>query len=225
MALAPTESVEAAKYALSPNTMYYLALYGLVVLVRFFKLKKEAPLDKPFDWKRVFHVGLELVYTASGLVVLLLVDLKNYAAFIVIGYLIVVIISSQIETMAERFSPTTVFVTHCLILVAVLYTTVWYFESVQPDVDKAAKVAKVHRHFRVAMPYQDMALREHIGAAFGARQLVFVTDVEADDEFSAKLKAKAEFREKISPFESRRRKTTGDDVIVYLDQIIVKPLD
>jgi len=223
MALATTSAE--ALFILSPNTMYYVALYGLVILVRFFKLKKEESSEKPFDWKNVFHVGLELVYTASGLVVLLLVDLKDYAAFIVIGYLIVVIISSQIETMAERFSKVSVFVTHVAILMIVVCTTIWYFQSVQPNADMAAKVAKAHRHFRVAIPYQDMALREHIGTAFGARQLVFVTDVEAKDEFDAKQKAKAEFREKVPPFESRRRKATGDDVITHLDQIIVKPLD
>lgn len=225
MALASTATGAETSFVLSPNTMYYVALYGLVILVRFFKLKKEETTEKPFDWMNVFHVGLELVYTASGLVVLLLVDLKNYAAFIVIGYLIVVIISSQIETMAERFSKVSVFLTHIVILLIVVYTTIWYFQSVQPNAHKVAKAAMEHRHFRVAIPYQDMALREHIGTAFGARQLVFVTDVEAKDEFDAKQKAKAEFREKVPPFESRRRKPTGDDVIAYLEQIIVKPLD
>ena len=225
MALAPNGSGIETSFFLSPNTMYYVALYGLVILVRFFKLKKEGSADAPFDVKRVFHVGLELVYTASGLVVLLLVDLKDYAAFIVIGYLSVVIISSQIETMSERFSKVTVFLTHIAILLLVLVTTVWYFQAVQPEVEKAARTAKAHRHFRVAIPYQDMALREHLGATFGSRQLVYITDVEASDEFEAKQKAKSEFKEKVSPFESRRRKSTVDDVIAHIDQIIAKPID
>lgn len=56
---------------LNPNTMYYLALYFFVILVRFFKLKKEHAASTAFDMRKIFHVGLELVYTASGLVVLL----------------------------------------------------------------------------------------------------------------------------------------------------------
>jgi len=225
MDLLTNTPIAKASFVLLPNTMYYVALYGLVIIVRFFKLKKEESHEKPFDWMNVFHVGLELVYTASGLVVLLLVDLKDYAAFIVIGYLIIVSISWQIETMAERFSNKTVFFTHIAILMLIVCTTIWYFQFVQPSTDTAAKEAKTHQHFRVAIPYQDMALRAHIGTTFGSRQLVFMTDVEAKDEFAAKQKAQAEFPKKVPLFQSRKHKATVDDLIANLDQIIVKPLD
>lgn len=228
MALASTVSNGAHSFTISPSTMYYMALYFLVLVVRFFKLKKEEQGTKweTHNWREVFHVGLELVYTASGLVVLLLADLHAYVAFIIIGYVIVVYISTQIETMDKRFSSGVVFATHVSILVLVVFTTIWYFQFVQPEAQAAqnGSTAGAAQHFRVAIPYQDMALREHIGAAYGSRQLVFITDLEAKDDFDAKEKARAEFKQKVTPFESRRRKSSPDDIITYSDQVIVKQI-
>ncbi|MGH8619732.1 MAG: hypothetical protein ACREUW_18745, partial [Burkholderiales bacterium] len=67
MAAVPSQDVATEIAGLTPNTLYYLALYALVIIVRLFKLRKQQVWNK----KQIFHVALEIVYTSSGLVILL----------------------------------------------------------------------------------------------------------------------------------------------------------
>ena len=205
---------------LNPNTMYYLALYFFVVLVRFFKLKKDQTNNANFDYKKIFHVGLELVYTASGLVVLLLSDLSEYAAFIVIGYLIFFIVSSQIETMEDKFSARTVFITNVIILISVCSVTYWYFEYVHPR-SQAAQQSH-HTHYRVLIPYTDMAMRDHVGTTFGDREFVYIYDLDADTASAAKNAVLKRFHDYVKPFDLKKRMATPEDLMIRDEQIVVQ---
>lgn len=229
MALAPdvVSAVPGSAFGIAPNTLYYLVLYSVVIAVRFFKLRKDE--DGP-GWhkhtrREVFHVGLEVVYTSSGLVILLLNDLRDFAPFIFVAYVLVVLASSQMESMEEKFTPNQVFGTHLVILIAVIATTVVYFQGKQNRAMEVHDRSKAPSHYRVAIPYQDFGLREHVGAAFGARELVYITDVTATDPFDARTNARAQMAKEIVPFETNRKKANPNSVVPYLDRIIVTQLD
>lgn len=228
MALAPSGDITVIHTSVSPNTLYYLALYVLVLVVRFFKLKKDEAGEgwKKHTKKEIFHVGLEIVYTASGLVVLLLTDLKDYAAFIILGYVILVMVSANIESMEEKFSKKSVFNTHVVVLIIVGLITIWYFESIAPakHTVTASTPPKVNnqseqKSYKVAIPYQDLSLRSHLGVAFGNRQLVFITDVEAKSTKSAKKIAIEKFTNDVLPFNSKNGSNV--DLIPNKDQITI----
>lgn len=204
MAAIPIESLQVSE-VVSPSTLYYLALYTLVIIIRFFKLKKQAGV---WDSKKVFYVALEVVYTSSGLVVLLLEDLKAFAPFIIVAYLILVLVSSQIDSMEERFSGNAAFFTHLAVIAIVVSVTVVYFEVVQrgletkrrEEADKRAQLEK-SKNYRIAIPYEDQTLRAHVGTRlFGSRQLVEIISVRADTEDNARAKALELFWEKVRPY-------------------------
>jgi hypothetical protein len=229
MALSVNTAQQASASGISPNTLYYVALYALVVLVRFFKLKKES--TGPWvqrDFMRVFHVGLEMVYTASGLIVLLLEDLRAYAPFIIIGYLILVLVSSQIESISEKFSEMTVALTHVVVIGTVAGLTIWYFEFAQkqlhapPLLSGSTSIAEAD--FRVAIPYVDLALRQHLGSSSNGLTLVFLCTVKAREEGEAKTLALVRLRKEVKPFSPRGKPASSDALLVQDDQAFIRRL-
>src|SRR5258708_3523924 len=152
---------------ISPNTLYYLGLYAVVIVVRYFKLKKLADPKVEWDWKPVFHVALEIVYTSSGLLILLLLGLNAYTAFIIIIYALLLIISSQIEFMEEKFSKNEVFYTHVGIIAIIAVMTIVYFEFVAKEIEQqhiSATNAQAERLNtpRVLIPYNNHTLRRSL---------------------------------------------------------------
>ncbi|MSQ70681.1 MAG: hypothetical protein EXR27_05230 [Betaproteobacteria bacterium] len=162
----------------------------LVIVVRFFKLKKTT--NGNWDWKEVFHVALEIVYTSSGLVILLLDGLKAYAPAIIVVYLMLVLVSAQIESMEDRFSKRATFFTHMGIIAIVATATGLYFEVVQKDLDQRQEFnreaeQKKQKSYRVIIPFEDQTLRSHVGPRlFGQRQLVSIVPVNAENAAKAK---------------------------------------
>ncbi len=222
MALSPNGTHQITS-GISPNTMYYLALYALVLIVRFFKLKKETNNQwTSVDSKRVFHVALEVVYTASGLVVLLLEDLHAYAPFIIVSYMMLMYLSSQMESIHEKFSENTVFFTHLAILVFVAALTCWYFESVQKN--NQLQIANAESQYRVAIPYTDLGLRQHLGNSAGNMTLVFVTTVNASNDLTAKTKAKDLMTTKVTPFTSKAIRQTDGSIIIHDDLTVASQI-
>lgn len=219
MALA-ANSASASQFV-SPNTLYYLALYFLVIVVRFFKLKRDSN-EVPFKIRSVLHVALELVYTASGLVVLLLADLRDYIPFIIISYLILVLVSSQIESLESRFSPAATSGTHLVILLIIVAVTVSYFEFIQPGVQRnraqelaQAQQERLPRHvtYRVAIPYNDPTLIELLGARFGARQMVAIYDISDTSGIDdARALALRKFNDDFKPWKLKSPESTRPSI-------------
>jgi len=228
MAMIPAPSGAGGTFIISPNTLYYITLYAVVIVVHLFKLRKEEAGKKweKHNWKEIFHVGLEIVYTASGLVVLLIADLPEYIPFIVMAYVFLVFVSSQIQSMEERFSDNVVFGTHIFILIFVLAITFLYFDVIQRSAKSELLARSIGpHHYKVLMPYQDLALRDHIGVGFGARRLVFSTEVVAKNELEARQNASKELNEKVLPYESKRRKTSSADIVAIPEEALVRQID
>ena len=211
---------------ISPSTLYYIGLYTVVILVRFFKLKKASNRNEKMDWRPVFHVALEIVYTSSGLWILLLQGLSAYAAFIIVVYLILAIISSQIEFMGEKFSEKAAFYTHIGISVVIVFATIFYFEFVEKDIEQkhmAASRAEADRPktYRVLIPYDDQTLRAHVGQrVFGARQLVEIIVVNAKNTAEAREKALGRFYEVVTPF--KEVEDTTKVILILQDKITIE---
>ena len=86
------------------NIIYYLFLFFLVIIIRFFKLKNTYKDKFSENWKEVFFSSLEIVYTASGVVIALLLNVtKHWIAPVVIVYLVIVIFSALLEMSNENF--------------------------------------------------------------------------------------------------------------------------
>lgn len=222
----------AFKFA-SPSELYYLALYTLVVLVRYFQVKKRSkPADPNMkqltkqERMSIFHVGLEIVYTASGLVVLLLNDLQAYTPFILVIYMIFVMVTVQIDSMESKFSERAVFATNIFILVTAICVTAWYFEVIYIDKHTSPCPEGKVSHFRVAIPYQDFALRDHIGGAtLGTRQFVYIFETEAINVTEAKNKA-LQKSDEIPSFTSRKHPSRQPgDIVIVPEQVFVQQIN
>ncbi|MFA7347502.1 MAG: hypothetical protein WCZ86_07055 [Desulfurivibrionaceae bacterium] len=219
----------------SPSERYYLALYALVVIVRYFQIKKKSNPANP-DIKRltkqermsVFHVGLEIAYTASGLVVLLLADLQTDTPFILIIYMIFLMATVQIDSMESKFSERTVFAANIFILVTAIVVTTWYFEVIYKDKHATLNPEGKPKisHFRVVIPYTDLALRDHIGnTIMGSKQFVYLAETDAINITEAKQNA-LKMGDEIPSFTSRKHpsKKPGDIVIVP-EQVFVQQIE
>ena len=113
---------------MSPSTYYYLGLYVLVLVIRYFKLKKDHTSGPP--WPRVLFVSLEIVYTSAGFIILLLEHLRELIAPIVVFYIVLVIVSSNLDSMDERFSLRQKIILHLAILILIVGSTVYSFQTV-----------------------------------------------------------------------------------------------
>ncbi len=165
---------------MTPSTYYYLGLYVLVLVIRYFKLKKDPTGGPP--WPRVLFVSLEIVYTSAGFIILLLENLRELIAPIVVFYIILIFVSSNLDSMDDRFSPRQKIFFHLGILILIVGSTVYSFQTVlkpKPVLTEAAQQTSLHS-FRVGIPYSDESLSRHVGVkVFGTRKLAFVTVVTA----------------------------------------------
>lgn len=200
------------------NTLYYLALYAMVFIVRYFKLKKD---ETGVGWnkhrfKQVFHVGLDLVYTASGLVILLLDDLRDYVPFILTSYVLLLLISAQTDSMEEKFEANKVFAINIGIFLVIFFTTVFYFQT-----KGASSSMSV---YRVAIPYQDLALRQHLGSAINDKKLIYIATVEAKNEKTATAMVKQKMKNEVMPFSIKNRQSSVSDIVPSYDEVLVSKL-
>jgi hypothetical protein len=197
------------------NTLYYLALYAMVFIVRYYKLKKD---ETGVGWskhkfKQVFCVGLDLLYTASGLVILLLADLKEYVPAILITYVILLLVSAFTDSMEEKFEPNKVFGINLIIFIVILSTTILYFQTKGHSSDVV--------RYKVAIPYQDLALRQYFGTAINDKKLVYITTIEAKNEAQAVSLAKQKMIDEVKPFVVKSRQSSQNDIIPSFDEVLV----
>lgn len=153
------------------NIIYYVFLFILVISIKFFKLKNSYKDKFIQNWKEVFFSSLEIVYTASGVVIALLLNVsKAWIAPVVIGYLVIVIFSALLEMSNENFTDKSKTFLHIGIIIIVVSSTLITYTMTIPNVDisgtptptnKKNKIIK--EQFTVLIPYYDHSLIRHIG--------------------------------------------------------------
>ncbi len=153
------------------NIIYYIFLFILVISIRFFKLKNIYKDDFNKKWSEVFFSSLEIVYTASGVVIALLLNVsKAWIAPVVIVYLVIVIFSALLEMSNENFNNKTKTGLHIGIIIIVVAATIITYDEVIPKVDINGKPTPVNiknnialKQYTIIIPYFDYSLIRHVG--------------------------------------------------------------
>jgi hypothetical protein len=217
---------------IQPGAIYYLILYGIIILVQFsktFTLVKDQP-DR-YNWRDYFYVSLQIVYTSAGVAILLLLQLsREWMAVIMIAYVALVFISSILDHIGMRFRNNTRVFLHLIIIAFVAFTTIFSYERFLPKSaskeDQQQKTVAMVHHYKVALPYVDLTLSRHLGPGKMLNtQLYFSTNVEgvSRDEAVLKAKEKALSNEhgSIRPF-NPSKKGNQIDVRVLNEQAVVE---
>lgn len=155
------------------NIIYYLFLFFLVIIIRFFKLKNTYKENFSSKWNEVFFTSLEIVYTASGIVIALLLNVqKEWIAPVVIVYLVIVISSALLEMSNDNLKSRMKTILHSSIILIVVIGTVLTFIKAIPKVDINGKPTNVIKdsvlsikNYTIIIPYNDYSLSKHIGAS------------------------------------------------------------
>ncbi len=153
------------------NIIYYIFLFILVISIRFFKLKNIYKDDFNKKWSEVFFSSLEIVYTASGVVIALLLNVsKAWIAPVVIVYLVIVIFSALLEMSNENFNNKTKTGLHIGIIIIVVTATIITYDEVIPKVDINGKPTPINiknnitlKQYTIIIPYFDYSLIRHVG--------------------------------------------------------------
>jgi len=189
---------------MSPTSCYYLGLYFLVISVRFFKIFKVYSKEKQvegavFKWMPVFFVSLEIVYTSAGFIILLLEHSKEWIPVIVILYILLLYFSANFDSLDEKFTEKTKFVFHIIIIVLIVGFTTYSFNSFlssKNNNDFSHLNSDSTFVFKVAIPYLDNTLIQHLGyKKFKNRKLQVTYTIDAKNSFMALDKAKSKFWE------------------------------
>lgn len=168
------------------NIIYYIFLFILVISIRFFKLKNIYKDDFNKKWSEVFFSSLEIVYTASGVVIALLLNVsKAWIAPVVIVYLVIVIFSALLEMSNENFNNKTKTGLHIGIIIIVVAATIITYDEVIPKVDINGKPTPVNiksnialKQYTIIIPYFDYSLIRHVGnKKLKNTPLIFQTNV------------------------------------------------
>ena len=152
------------------NIVYYLVLYLFVIIIRFFKLKKQYGKEFNKKWYETFYGSLEIVYTASGFIIALLLNVpKEWIAAVIAVYLLIVVFSAFLEMSSEdEFKPLTRSIMHAVIILIISISTYLTFSKILPKVDLNGveipeKNENIDKTYFVIVPYIDNTLINHIG--------------------------------------------------------------
>lgn len=174
--------------------VYYGILYCLVITVNYFKVlrefkKQDATTPQPkFNWRKVFFISNEFIYTGSGVYIILLESQHAWIPPIVAGLLLIMLVSTNLDGMSDRFSDKQKFRVHISIILVVMFSTfaTFIYELNVPPEKKAKSQIDSMSSYLVAIPYSDKSLIVHLGYdRFGDKLLHYETTVTAKDPESA----------------------------------------
>jgi hypothetical protein len=218
-------------FNVNPNTIYYLLIYAIIVVLRFFKMYRQVKSGtEGRNWRHYCFVALEFVYSSAGIVILLLTAAPQWASVIIMAYIVLLLVSAFLDAMGDDFPEGTRLLANVSIILIVSVLSVTFNQTVlfskAPQTSRASdKSPATLREYVVAVPYIDYTLRRHLGERLGERMLVFVTAVKASTRDEAVAAAKRQFWDEnnsaVTPFDPKRPKTP-QTVFLDADRIIVE---
>jgi hypothetical protein len=177
--------------------LYYIILYVIVIVLNFFKLRKDykipddtVPSGK-FKWKETFYVSNEILYTASGAIIILLTTFKDIIAVSFAIILLVALVSTNMNSMGERFSDKTKFIVHFIIIITIAFGTYIALTLSEAKVDNPDNNSKSLDTstfiYKVALPYTDISLIKITSGYdyFSDKRILYYTKLEAKNEEEA----------------------------------------
>lgn len=208
------------------NIVYYLALFLLVFVIRFFKLKKEQKLKNNKDFWNLLHVSLELIYTASGIVIALLLKIdQKWIPAIIILYIILVITSSLLEMVNEKdIKPRTINQIHGFLVFCIILLAVFAYTEIIPNTAEEIKKTKVNikPKYAIIIPYSDESLQKNAGkSALKERRFMYYLEVSGINTDSIKRISITKLRSTIKPL----YKDNNLPIVIYNDDIKIFPLN
>lgn len=216
---------------MTTNIVYYLLLYILVIIMRFFKLKNQYKTEFNNHWKETFDCAIEIVYTSSGFIIALLLNTAQLIPVIIVGYVIIIITASYLERAGrEEFKTNTKFALNVVIILIIVSGTIWLMP---PDTDinghktentlsnDSLSVTPDSTSFLVILPYTDESLTKHVGTArFGERKLYEEYVLKEKNESSAILKAIKYFNDSLKPEPMFVKSDKNYQVKLMTDQVM-----
>ena len=211
---------------LDSRVVYYLLLYFFVFVLRFFKLLPLFRSPEPkVNWKHVGFGSLDLVYASAGVVALLVLNERDWVQAVMIGWAILLVVSTFLDAQGEHFSDNSRLGGHVLVASIVVVGTVIVFQIV-PSSKAPILPAPVPVEYRVAIPYVDNSLDQHVGTGkLGDRRLVYIVNVKGFSAREAEAAAREDFwktdNTRVAPFMSKRQK--GPYTLSIADDPVVEP--
>lgn len=218
--------------------IYYIALYIFVFVIRFFKifhynLSKSA--NDP-NKKGYIHISLEIVYSASGFVILLIQALTSSVAPILMIYAVFLISSAFLDIIEEKYLNKLTAYLNSIIIFCIVAATVIFLAFVLPKLaedkeNESKKVEVVHdtlKTYQVSVPYLDNTLRKHVGfEKFRNRRLVYFSTLKAKNDSIAIFDALLQFErnDTCSPIFPSIAGLTQPFIQIDTSEIIVKLIE
>jgi hypothetical protein len=179
------------------TTIYYFLLYVIVIVVNYFKLKKEfkvqddtTPTQK-FNWRKVFFVSNEIIYTAAGVYIILLDEKKDWTPSILAVLMLLILVSTSIGSMSERFAEKAQFRLHLTIIFIIMIGTFFTLSNEKHFGSNAEAINDTllqdsFQKYRIAIPYIDKSLIKQFGYDnFSDKRLFYYSEATAKNEKEA----------------------------------------
>jgi hypothetical protein len=208
------------------NISYYLALFLLVFIIRYFKLKKQYQLNYGSHIWELLHVSLELIYTASGIVIALLLKLdQKWIPFVITVYIILVITSSLLEMAnVKDFKPRTINLFHGVLVFSIILFSVITYTKVIPNTAGEIKKTEVKNkpQYAIIIPYSDESLQKNAGKGdLKERRFMYYSEVSGNNMDSIKRISIIKLRSTIKPL----YKDSNLQIFIYEEEIKLFPLN
>jgi len=167
-----------------PSFLYYIGLYVIIVLTNYFRLKGEQSNDATpeykFPWKKIFFVSNEVIYTGSGVYIVLLTN-QIWVGPIMVFLILLIVVSLYMIAMESKFSDNVKFFTHITIILIVITATFSFFTH-----KITSENTNQEKQYKVSFPYFDKSMAKKYGYdKFGDTYLSYTTGVMAKNEEDA----------------------------------------
>ncbi len=208
------------------NLSYYLALFLLVFIIRYFKLRKQYQHEYGLHMWELLHVSLELIYTASGIVIALLLKLdQKWIPFVITVYIILVITSSLLEMANDKdFKPSTINKFHGFLFFCIISLAVFTYTELIPNTAEEIKNTEVKNNpkYAIIIPYSDESLQKNAGKGdLKERRFMYYSEVSGNNTDSIKSISITKLRSTIKPL----YKESNLQIVIYNDDIKLFPLN
>jgi hypothetical protein len=183
---------------------YYFGLYILVLGLSFwnqineyfFKQDPDTPEGhKKFHWLRIFFVGNEIIFSASGVYILFISVHPEWEAPLIVGLLLIIIFSSNTTSLSRFIKERHQLKIHVGVMTFIFVLT--YLTLIDPKLynkDPKQDGSKIKKdsicYFNVAIPYTDQTIvRDYGNDKAGDKLFVYYIEDTAKSEKEAINKA------------------------------------
>jgi hypothetical protein len=174
-------------------SLFYFFLYLVVIGVNFIKRRKAFTIpddttpESKFKWGPVFYISNEILYTASGIIILLFKYSADWTPVFYSVLLIIGLFSTAVVTMEEKFTERSKFWLHVsfiiIILLGTVSTSVFVASKEKEHNDNTNRIDTVT--YNVVIPYTDKSLVKQLGNLyFDDKYLAYNTTVITDNKDS-----------------------------------------